>query len=372
MKSFRIFPAVALLVCLSFSSSAFAVIDDNASVVKIRKGSCIEAGVTLDNCFVGPGAAVTWIMNTRKPTATTPLIVEVGPGNYGILNMECESTWGGHTTFRGAGMHQTIIGNMTFDSCTDLDFSDLTVRGGTYGGIVWNGGGKSTWHNVAVEGIGQSWYSDTCGSVRGSHYWFGSRITNTAAFSLANGYSEKCDESWFFGSEITTIVPVGAYPAGGAAVAAQNQGIIHVYGSVLRVIIDGPTSATGVAAAISGGATSGAEVHIHGTGIDVISNTGANIVALSASNGGTIHADATAYNMNTTGTITRIKKDANPATHVHAPYHWQHIPSSPLISVTGADMTTETVGADINMLVYNSQCTGSGGPWYNVALRTCR
>jgi hypothetical protein len=363
-----------------------AAIDADAQVVKVRakksdgSSGCVENGVELNNCFASTGAAATWIMNTRKPTATTPLIVEIGPGNYKGLTLECDATWGGHTTFRGAGMNQTVFdsmswGTMRFDSCTKLHFSDLTVKNTVYGGISWNGGGESTWTNVQVQGAGQGWYSDYCGQVRGSHYWFSSRITSVALVGFngrANAYFERCDESWFFGSEITTTVQAGAHPASGGVVNAAGQGIIHVYGSVLRAFIDGPTTGLGVAAARSGELETGGEIHIHGTGIDVTSSIGANIIALYASNGGTIHADASAYNMSTGGTITRIMKDANPATHVHAPYHWQHIPNSPLVSVTGADMTTETIGTDINMLVYNSQCTGGGGPWYNVALRTCR
>ncbi|MBI3547098.1 MAG: hypothetical protein HY081_11010 [Gammaproteobacteria bacterium] len=363
-----------------------AAIDADAPVVKVRakksngSSGCVENGVTLNNCFATPGAAVNWIVTTRMPTATAPLLVEIGPGSYGGFEMECDTTWGGHTTFRGAGMDHTILysagfGTITLNSCTNLNFSDLTIKNTVYGGIKWNGGGESTWTNIRVQSAGQGWYSDYCGQARGSHYWFGSRITNLALVGFngrANAYLERCDESWFFGSEIATTVQADAFPATGGVVNATGQGIIHVYGSVLRALIDGPTVAPGVVAAMVGGLETGGEIHIHGTGIDITSNIGANVVALSASNGGIIHADVSAYNLNTSGTITRIVKDANPATHVHAPYQWQHIPNSPLASVTGADTTTETVGTDINMLVYNSQCTGSGGPWYNIALRSCR
>jgi hypothetical protein len=373
MKTLRIFSAATLLVCLFFSTNTFAVIDNNAAVVKLRK-SCAEGSTPLmDNCFTTRSALVNWISSTRMPTAASPLLVEIGPGTFGGgVSFDCNEAWG-YTTFRGAGMDQTILtGYMTFYSCTKMNFSALTVQGPltSYGAIEWDGGGESTWTNVRVISNGYAWYAQGCGPVRGSHYWFNSRINNVSSkSSLASGYFEICDESWLFGTEITTTVQAGAYPAQGGAVNARGPGIIHVYGSVLRAFVDGAQQTSGVNAAF---ASDGGEVHVHGTGIDVISNTGANIVALSAITGGKIHADVSAYNMRTSGTITRIAKDANPATDVHAPYQWQHIPTSPLVSVTGADMTTETVGTDTNLLVYNSQCTGSGGPWYNVVLRTCR
>jgi hypothetical protein len=358
-----------------------AAIDADAQVVKVRakksdgSSGCVENGVELNNCFASMGAAVTWIMNTRKPTATAPLIVEIGPGNYGQLNLECDATWGGHTTFRGAGMNQTVFnpmsfGTMTFDSCTKLHFSDLTVKNTVYGGIKWNGGGESTWTNVQIQGAGQGWYSDYCGQVRGSHYWFSSRISSVALDfnGRANAYFERCDESWFFGSEITTTVQAGAYPASGGVVNAAGQGIIHVYGSVLRAFIDGPTAGLGVAAARSGELETGGEIHIHGTGIDVISNTGANIIALIASNNGEIHANQSSYNLKTTGSKTRISNNGG---HVHAPYLWEEHPTPPNItSQDGADIAVVTTpGGTPSMVIYSAACASK---WFDIGTNACR
>lgn len=363
MKSLRAFSIIASLIV--FSSNAFAVIDNNAPVVKVRKGNCTDAGLTLDNCFTGVGPLITWIGNTRKPSASAPLLVDMGPGLYAGVVIECNGAWS-HTTFRGAGAEETTFRSLTFDSCTNLNFADLGVKNDVYGGIKWDGGGTSTWTRVEVHSAGQAWYSDACGPVRGSHYWFSSRIVNTAAVSIATGYSERCDETWFFGSEISNTVPVGAYPASGGTVNARDRGIVHVYGSVLRTFIDGATQAGGVAAARSEG---GGEIHIHGTGIDVISNTGANVVALAASSGGTIHANGAAYNMNTGGTITRIQ---NQGGHVHAPYLWEHIPDSPLVSVTGADITTVTTGTSDgqpHLVIYSTNCSSK---WYDTVDKICR
>jgi hypothetical protein len=194
-------------------------------------------------------------------------------------------------------------------------------------------------------------------------------------FGAAVGYKAACDESWFFGSEISETASTYLNGNGLVALGVSGQAEAHVYGSAIRAISD--VTATGNGPIVAVNASNGGIVHIHGTGIDVISSVPNNLVALNAATGGLIHANESSYNLSTpSGTVTRIKKDTNINTHVHAPYLWEHIPDPTTIpnftSVTGADTTTEVVGADINMLVYNSQCTGSGGPWYNVALRTCR
>jgi len=154
----------------------------------------------------------------------------------------------------------------------------------------------------------------------------------------------------------------------GAAVYAAGAGIIHVYGSSLRTFIDGSGSA---AAAL---AKTGGEIHIHGTGIDLISQTGQDVIALKASNGGVIHADVTAYNPRTTGTVTRI---ANNGGHIHAPYIWQHIPTTitDLVSVDGVDQTVVMVNGYPHTAIYSAQCkidTNNLAAWYDTVDKVCR
>jgi hypothetical protein len=330
----------------------------------------------------------TWINNTRLPRATSPLLVEIGAGTFGRLALTCNPSAGytGYVSFAGAGPEQTIIlfgasssppfGVIESNDCTNLSFSGLTVRDGGYGYIVWNGGGKSHWSNVVVDVSARGWSEDTCGASKGEHYWFGSRFINRVVVTIGSAYNASCDDSWFIGSEITlTTRKRGIFSSGSGnfvAINATNGTEVHVYGSVVRAIGPDPSSFTGTLTAVQAG--SNAEVHLHGTGIDALSMEPRNIVVLSAATGGKIHANGSSYNLSTVGgTVTRV---ANNGGHIHAPYLWEHIPDPATIpnftSVTGADMTTETVGSDTNMLVYNSQCTGSGGPWYNVALRTCR
>jgi hypothetical protein len=366
MKSLRIFSAV-LLGCLAFSFGAgAAVIDNDAPVVKLRdptNGGCNEAGLPLDNCFTDKTSFISWIDNTRVPSSTKPLLVEIGPGNYGQLNCgSASSTSPTHITYRGAGIGKTKLQSFTNHKCDQLTFSDLTITGSSGYAVVMNIGGKTTyWHDVELL---NGWQEYICAGSIGKHYWFSSRI---------RGYTASCDDAWFFGSEI-----FHSSVENFSALNIVGNVEVHVYGSTIRATLMA-TNPDYLGVAVTAVSASGtADVHIHGTGIDAISVLGNPVTALSASNGAKIHVNATSYNLSsgTGGTVTRISKDTDPNTHVHAPYLWEHIPdpatAPSYTSVNGADITTEMDGADVNLLVYNSQCTGSGGPWYNVALRTCR
>ncbi len=392
MKLFRIFPAVAALLSIVISIPLTAHATNNLptsgampDVVYLRK-NC----ETLQNCATTLAELTTWLAATRKPNEESPLLVNMGPGTFDKLEMTCNSAsnYLGYVSFMGAGRQQTIIAGfgpgvfaMGIGNCTQLSFSNLMIlaaNDGTDdagGGISWNGGGVSTWSNVDV--VAQYWgweeHTNTCGSTQGTHSWFGSRISVTEAFGTAVAVKATCDASWFYGSEISTTVN-----SAGAATAMHIIGSsaeAHVYGSVIRAI----SHVNNIKGVVAVSAATGGVVHIHGTGIDVSSTAPNNLIALNAATGGMIHANESSYNLSTiSGTVTRIKKDTNASTHVHAPYLWEHIPDPVTIpnftSVTGADVTTEVAinGVDINMLVYNSQCAGAGGPWYNVALRSCR
>jgi hypothetical protein len=317
--------------------------------------------------------------NARRPNAGSPLRVDIGPGTFlEDVRITCNAAgnYTGYTSFEGAGSSQTIINGysspLVVSACTEMNFSHLEITTRFYGGVQWNGGGHSRWTDVQVIGIARAWYEQTCGATSGSHYWMGSKVASTAAFSLAQTYWAKCDESWFFGSEVSVTVPANAYPAHGGAVTATENGIIHVYGSVLRALIDGSTAGDNVSAACVGCSADypyGGMIHIHGTGVDVISNTGKNITALYAAGGGMIHAPGAAYNLNTTGTITRI---LNAGGTVMAPYLWEEndTPQN-IISVNGSDMQVVTNNADghPHLSVYDSSCASK---WFDTVTRACR
>jgi hypothetical protein len=368
MKSFRIFSAVTLIGCL-VSSSAYAVNDPNAAVVQLRdpnNGGCVEAGVTLNNCVAASSG-----VNFANLSGASSFIVEVGPGTYG--QMVCGSTGIANSrriSIRGAGIDKTTLASLTLvRDCTNVSFADMTI-GGTginYAVVVLNSGTTTTWTNVKLAGSWQEYCAGSQGGT-GRHNWFGSQIV--ATLNGAGGYYQvACDQSWFYGSEITSR---GDLSLGDVIPFKVSGAELHVYGSVIRALGTG-TTAQYALTAIS---ATGGKVHIHGTGIDVLAlnSAPANIVALSAANGAEIHADVSAYNLSTGsgGNVTRILKDTNPSTHVHAPYQWQHIPSFPLTSVNGADITTVTTGTSDgqpHLVIYSDNCVSK---WYDTTDKTCR
>jgi len=378
MKYLRLSIYSLVILFLNMAQFAYAANDPAAEIVKVSK-SCLENGVLLDNCFTTMADLTDWMANTRKPSASKPLHVDIGPGKFlGDVFITCQPANGykGYTAFEGAGIGQTTLlgygssswSPVTISSCTELSFSHLKIKGMNYGGVEWSGGGNSKWDDVEVAGYARAWYESSCGASSGNHYWVGSKISATAlTFSgIANTYYASCDESWFFGSEVDVSVPVNAYQASGGAATASGNGIIHLYGSVLRAFIDGPTTGNNVPAASAG---LGGEIHIHGTGIDVISSTGRDITALYSGEGGTIHAPAAAYNLSTTGAITRISNNGG---NVMAPYLWQEdtAPKN-IISSDGADMQVVTSNPDghPHLSIYDSSCASN---WFDTVTGACR
>lgn len=368
---FKSLLASAILFGAAISTPvAFAAIDAAAAVVKLRT-SCVEGAATLDNCFTDLNALDAWIWGTRNPvpSAASPLIVEIGPGTF-TGQFSCDNS--GYVSLRGSGMRQTIIQSsaspISTRNCVNLSFSGMTLRntGSAYG--VNTMGGSTFWDYVEIDGIGYAWFDrlTACGVNRGTHYWFNSRITaRTFNGALTVAYSDLCDTSWFFASEITAT---GA----GQILPIRVTGEVHVYGSVIRALSNSGVIASSMTAVE---ATGPGQIHIHGTGIDVISPAANNIIALKATSGAMIHANQAAYNLSTGtgGTVTRIVKDTNTATHVYAPYLWEEHPNPPgVASITGADMamvTSATSDGHPHLVVQDGACISK---WYDAVDRVCR
>ena len=321
-----------------------------------------------------------WMMDTRKPNASYPLHVSIGPGAFASegaqLSINCNPTDGytGYTTFTGSGSSHTVIngthnskkGALLVQNCTDLNFSDLKLTtGNLYGGVYWLGGGNSRWTNVTFDTKANAWYEDplTCGATRGKHYWFSSKLNVIPDQGAAFTYFANCDESWFFGSEVkATISGTGvADPRG--VVYAKNQGIVHLYGSNL---VSMANIVSGVPAAAM--AENGGQVHIHGTGIDVIDTAGNDIIALKVASNGSIHANASAYNLQSTGTITRL---SNTGGSISAPYQWKQNNQPPVIvSEHGADtaVVTDTADGQPHPVIYSTSCVSN---WFDTITGLC-
>jgi hypothetical protein len=358
-----------------------AAVDPGAFIVQLQTSCTGSPGEVLDNCFTSSAALTTWITGTRKPNEASPLQVNIGPGTFDRFDIVCDPAGGftGHISFMGAGRQHTVFGaptgaGLSVGSCDQMSFSHLKVHAynSSGSGVTWSGGGSSRWQDVDIDAQYYGWNeaASACGSQKGQHYWFGSRIITKDKFSAAVAYRAVCDESWFFGSEIAMdlVCQDGVVPTGNAiAVAAVGASAeIHVYGSVLRTLASCTLrSGMSLLAAYAG---SGGKIHIHGTGIDVISSVPNNIKALSASSASSIHANTTSYNLSTpSGTVTRVPAGGH---NVHAPYFWEGHETPPnIITQDGADMAAVTSPTDPPRLVISSQVCDS--KWFDVGANVC-
>lgn len=356
-----------LLIISLIISQVNAAVDLDASIIKLRT-NCTENGSTINNCFTDLPTLNTWVWNTRTPAPnpTSPLKIDIGPGTFnGAFTCHSLLTENfGSVTMQGAGIHNTTLQNssgaISTVRCHNMVFSDMTLK--NYGNLfgVKNLGGSTVWNNIRIEGIGYAWFDspNPCNGS-GSHYWFNSTIIAETASGSTKAYYTGCDESWFFGSEI-----IARGSSGISQPIQANGGEVHLYGSVIRALPSGDTSAIAVES------LNGGEVHIHGTGIDVI-GTGANaIVALSATGGGSIHANQASYVMKTGagGTKTRI---SNSGGSIAAPYLWQNADTPPDVNTeTGADtvVITNTSDNHPHMLISDNSCASK---WYDINSNTC-
>lgn len=380
MKSLRIFPAVALIGCLAFSHNISAAIDPAAAVVLLRTSCNDGAGGTLNNCFTSSDTLIDWVWNTRNPSATAPLLVEIGPGAFDTLG--CAGK--GFVTFRGAGRGQTIITGSAFGSaftaCNQLAFEHLTISGSSIG-VAWSGGGSSSWTDVEILGSFAAWYDSgnsggngiPCPGREGTHKFFGSTLKATGTAGASSGgaravFLNICGKNWLFGSEIV----LDATTTGAPALGIRSRGTgneVHLYGSNLR-LFSGDGSALPSITAIQ--SVDGAEVHVHGTGIDVIASKPIDVTAITVGSGGVVHASESAYVLKTAagGNKTRISNNGG---HVYAPYLWPSDVTPPSItSQDGSDMAVVTVVGGTptppRFIVYSTACTSK---WFDVGANTC-
>lgn len=380
MKPSLCYSITLAVTCFIQSAVVYAAVDPAAASVMLRT-SCTENNILMNNCFTSMQDVALWMQSTRKPNASSPLKIDIGPGTYsGRVEITCNpaDNFTGYTSFSGSGADQSKFtsatgqGVMKFAACTKMNFSHLRAGDTAYGGIIWAGGGDSTWNDVILESPNNVWYEEGCAETRGSHYWHSSVLRSNSVFGDLKVYNASCDESWFFGSEITGTVHVDSPTnTSGQVISAKSKGIVHVYGSVIRALIDNENDPTKISVVLAGGAraSAGGEVHIHGTGIDVICPAGAGAIVHQALSGGLIHANQAAYNLQTTGQITRI---LNSGGHIHASYAWEPHPEAPaILSVDGADtaVVTNTVDGLPHTVIYTSICPSN---WYDTSINACR
>lgn len=398
MKVWHHCALVVLAMTLTLPDARAATNNPAAKVVTVSTTCTDASGNARDNCFTSVNNAVAWMASTRKPNATNPLAVNIEPGNFhGNIFITCDPANGytGYTSFIGSGREQSNITGpgsgssspLNVRNCTEMNFSNLRIAGKSgfaYGGVYWFGGGNSTWSDVDIISNGRAWIDSECGASRGQHRWYSSRLHVNTAFTIGVSYLAYCDETWFYGSEIVSETAASQSLGGGAVLQAMDQGIIHVYGSNVRAFMYG--TAFGPTPTIVSAGGSG-EIHVHGTGIDLVSTSAVNYNVLNVGDNGRIHANSLAYNLNVPAgaTISRIAKSGSG--HVHAPYLWEHIPDTDgnpstvdtnFVSANGADQTIVTSGTSDGQphpAIYSTNCvaqTSGTSAWYDTVDKVCR
>jgi len=403
---YTVFITVSMLVVMP--GTANAIIDDNAEVVTVRQ----DCGLA-DNCFTDINVMSDWIHNTRLPSASLPLFVDVGPGPFN--GFYC--TEQGNITVRGSGRENTVLLGalggplknrvngtaVNISDCTNLTFENLSIRG-TITGITWSGSGNSTYNNVEISVNGGTntsfaWY-DSCsaGVERSVHNFFGSSIIAEGAFYNFAYYTD-CAETWIYGSEITAKGKSGSSSllANKAFRLVGDNAEVQVFGSLVRSVAGSATAVNATVGAAQGLAAvsvqDGGTFHMHG-GILTAKAKGASgdvdVASVSSTGNSNIHVLGTAFNPVAAGngTAYRILTDGNG--NVRSPFLWAAGDSVPegnpngdsIQSVNGADIFVETDcyadgdcdtagGTETHMMIYNAACNTASN-WFDSTTGRCR
>jgi hypothetical protein len=398
--------SIAAIVGLG-GRAAEASIDSNAQIVTLRT-NCNGA----NDCFTSPSSLTSWISGTRQPTSTTPLLVDIGPGDFrttGSFALNCGGSFG-HTTFRGAGQDRTLIGQsggfVAFAGaylvdCPALTFQDLTVSGRFYG-VLWKDGGSSTWTNTVVVGQAFGWY-DVCEDVeetdpQSEHYFFSSRIESSGTYASTSSsvaFISFCGESWLWGSDVVARTGGSAIDET-VAVDLNGSSDVRIFGSSVRARghadMEAGSTVWGVRLGVTGANESppgDGRFRMSGGLISADASSGDDVdaVALHVGGDGFAHTPATGFvvEAGASGTATRVSADSAPGPDVgaHSPFHWAPGTSPPtIVSETGADLFVETDcqgagqacsgGSQAHLMVYDASCAAGGGPWRDMVGGACR
>ncbi|TCK18839.1 hypothetical protein DFR30_2124 [Thiogranum longum] len=382
------------------------VINADAAVVQLRK----DCG-TLDDCFTSLGVLDNWIHFVRqpKPSVNSPLLVDIGPGNFIEQGAFFECWEVGHITYRGSGRDNTIMPELWGHDCDNLSVQDLKIKatpGGANGdvtaGVIWSGAGSSSYSNVEVlaEGIGSissvfGWWdyggagNGLCApkSNRPIHYWFGSKVTAKGGVTIKGFLNECFSEHWFYGGEINAIATVSGTSTS-VAIELIDSATMQVFGSAVRSI-------TEVGATFGGGccingvkATANSTFHMHGGIISAIANgsasTDISVSGIVTVQDAKAHIVDTAFNVAASGNGIAKRAASTSSNPIQSPFQWPQSDTPPdIISVQGADTFVETdcdnggncdtgtAPLHPHMMVYDSSCI-TAGPWFDTTTGRCR
>ena len=372
------------------------------STVHLSK-DCAESN-GLANCADNMAELLNWVWSIRRPDATSPLAIQVGPGRF--ANFYCPDG-GNHVSVRGSGRTNTVIfqegsqsegvlAAVSLRKCTDLDFQDLGIEGGTWG-IYQGGSSRTTYTNINVTASENAWwgfpnFSDT---ERFVHLWFNSILTVTAGEGCASA-SSRCatffgygnEENWFYGGEITMVVPSGLR---GSAVFLSDLGggvpTFQSFGTAIRTV-----AASGALVDELRGVVvkSGAVFHAHG-GIIAVDASAAgsdsvDIYAISNEVDAKVHTPGMAFTLKGVGSgkVARVLRRA-PNSVVASPFLWGASNTPPPLTLgrDGADMFVETdclaggdcdsgTGNEPHLMIFSKSCAQFGAPWFDSIRGKCR
>ncbi len=399
-----IFLSLSGLILLPVAASAVPdPTPDPAAAVVLLRTNC--GNPPLENCFESMSALTTtgstgWIWQTRIPTATAPLLVDIGPGEFGPF--KCTGVSRGNVTLRGSGREQTILkdpaeSGVVVANCKNLSFMDLGAHGGKYG-VLWTGslGGSASWSNVDLVGLGPAtavagWADDGCADpiVRSVQYFHGSRIRAIGAGTIYTfAFFSRCAESWFFGGELMVDLTQGS--TNNAAVLWLDRGFVEAFGTAIRGRIRGSATLTSGeligAHVVNVNSFSSLQATLHSHGSNIGLNTAGasdptlDVVAINAPDDVVVHSPGTAYALTpgSGGSATRVR--AGGASMVEAPFHWSGGTAPPAISSKdGEDLFVETDctatsctgGNEPHLMIYAPNACPSD-PWWDVATNACR
>jgi len=212
------------------------------------------------------------------------------------------------------------------------------------------------------------------------HKFFSSSLTLKDPYFQSFMYLNHCGITWFYGSELIIDAPDATANGALTGIISEGEGHeVHLYGSNIRLFTGAGSMATEM---VTFNSKNSGSIHIHGTGIDNISERDIPITILKASDGGHIHANESAYvvRVGSGGSITRIDNDGG---YVSAPYMWGSVPNTDgnhatidtnFFTVNGADQAMVTTGTSDGYphpAVYSDSCPGSAR-WYDTVDKTCR
>lgn len=409
--------AVLGLTAVGFLQMAQANTPADVDTVTLRT-SCTEnnGAIQIPNCFTSMDEVDIWLKTVRLPGPNKPTLVNIGPGSF--IGWECSSS---NVTLRGAGRDQTIFGMRVYDigsplsivpGCTNLNVQDMTIDGrlDLTGGLnpsrgvqTSNPNAITAWTNVEIVGPTYGWLdvNTACVGSVGKHIFFSTRIRATGTgSSVSRAYSAQCGQAWFWGSQLSAELINNATSA---FVLEAKNAEIHLYGSNASLQLAPNTTAQGYQALSNGGirghylmsALQGSEIHIHGTGLDLIhkgSGT-ADMLYADADPKSHFHATASGFNIHISGT-GKVQRLAGPG-RIEAPYTWGQNTVPPLsttsngvatlISRNGADSYIESDcpltgncslgGTYPHEMIYRANCAGTAineGPWFDMTTKACR